>query len=626
MTSNDEPGTTSNQKYSNPDFYVSNIQNSVKKFLAELGDKFPRRQDFPEAWECHPTAQNLAFLIGSDLSAGLDIAYTVPEQKAMAFLIKLAEKQVLGLDVAALRRQLSGKHVLRSCLGTHCQFDLQDAGAEVLENCFVVHLDNDQNIVMLHSVYQGVGSHDAPYTQDQVPPSGSPGTSTSLPSQGSPIDAIDRQLEAELQKQVAGMRHVRFVDVQGKVWIPDWQNDRYTRGLKAKVSTRNGTSVLLVQAPPDGPLEIVRQSTASGIQPSAGRRGSKNALWRLGLVYRTFWQDKQDALGEDDEGGENASTKLRQVLLRDLYDSRGGLHGKYVRVTDEEGTIWYTKSAHLLQGPQDSHWFDRVMAYYHVDLIQRYFRDLGLTILDDYPELNPLLVVLTDRGGAQAEYWPEDACIRFRSMRGPSPNPTAARDAKMIYHEFFHAVADAIARLQRPVINHDRKNRRFLEAVQSAAMAEGMADYFACSLAARYGDPSACWGEFHLDSSTNKVTWKVRRKLEDQYSLADLIDYSRKKLEESKASAIDRLYYRWGVHWGRYLWALRQHPKIGADVADILVAHSMFFLTRWAGFALGVWALVLADHLLFAGEHAEVIRALSGIEHRLQATKSFYAA
>ncbi len=589
---------------------------SVKQFLNDLTKKFPQRQGFPEAWECHPTAQNLAFLIGSDLSAGLDIPYTVPEQKAMAFLIKLAENEVLGLDVATLRKQLSGKHVLHSSLGTHCQFDLQDAGAEVLENCFVVHLDSDQNVVMFHGVYQGVGDPGASYKQqDQVPASGASGAVAPPLDQGSPIDAIDRQLEAELEKQVAGMRQVKFVDVQGKVWIPDWQNNRYTRGLKAKVSTRNGTFVLLVKAPPEGPLETEHQSTKSGIQPSAGRRGSETALWRLGLVYRTFWEDKQDALGELDQ--EEASKKLKQVLLRDLYDSRGGLHGKYVRVTDEEGTVWHTKSAHLLQEPQDSHWFDRVMAYYHVDLIQRYFRDLGLTILDDYPGLNPLHIVLTDRGEGQAEYWPEESCIRLRSMPGPSPNPTAARDAKMIYHEYVHAVADALARLQRPVINHDRGNRRFLEAVQSAAMAEGMADYFACSLAARYGDPSACWGEFHLARSTRKVTWKVRRRLEAESNLAELIDYSREELKKSNARAINQLYYSWGVHWGRYLWALRQHPKIGPDVADVLIAHSMFFLTRWAGFALGVWALVLADQLLFAGEHAVDIKRLSGIEHRL---------
>jgi hypothetical protein len=211
-------------------------------------------------------------------------------------------------------------------------------------------------------------------------------------------------------------------------------------------------------------------------------------------------------------------------------------------------------------------------------------------------------------------------------MPGPSPNPTAARDAKVIYHEFVHAVADAIARLQRPVINHDRSNRRFLEAVQSAAMAEGMADYFACSLAARFGDPSACWGTFQFSRATNKVTWKVERKLEDGHNLAGLVDYPRDDLQKETNRKIDKLYYSWGEHWGRYLWALRRHDSIGADVADVLVAHSMFFLTRWAGFVLGVWALVLADHLLFGGEHARLITELSGIESRLYATESLYAA
>ena len=76
-----------------------------------------------------------------------------------------------------------------------------------------------------------------------------------------------------------------------------------------------------------------------------------------------------------------------------------------------------------------------------------------------------------------------------------------ARDARILYHEYVHAVTDSLARLQRiDKSGKDSDNKRLLEMIQSVAMDEGLADYFACSLAQRQGAPSASSGRLLLTS------------------------------------------------------------------------------------------------------------------------------
>ena len=48
---------------------------------------------------------------------------------------------------------------------------------------------------------------------------------------------------------------------------------------------------------------------------------------------------------------------------------------------------------------------------------------------------------------------------------------------------------------------------------------------------------------------------------------------------------------------------LRIRTLLGSEIADMLIANSIFFLTRWSTFGMGVRALVLTDRLLFGGVH-----------------------
>jgi hypothetical protein len=53
------------------------------------------------------------------------------------------------------------------------------------------------------------------------------------------------------------------------------------------------------------------------------------------------------------------------------------------------------------------------------------------------------------------------------------------------------------------------------------------------------------------------------------------------------------------------------------EIADIIIAHSLFFLTRWATFEQGVDAILLADRLLFSGAHKETIGKLKEVNCKI---------
>ena len=79
---------------------------------------------------------------------------------------------------------------------------------------------------------------------------------------------------------------------------------------------------------------------------------------------------------------------------------------------------------------------------------------------------------------------------------------------------------------------------------------------------------------------------------------------------------LEEQYYRWGTIWACYLWRLRD--ELGPDVADMLIAHSILFLSRWSGFLVGVCALIQADLLLFNGINQQKIIELSGLDNELR--------
>jgi hypothetical protein len=428
-------------------------------------------------------------------------------------------------------------------------------------------------------------------------------------------------LRQHLQDRFSGDPNVQIQSVAYTydIWLPDWKAGRYVRGCQAKVQTNVGDYVFLILLRGQS-WDIVSYAAVSKLGPSG---------FALGIVYAEFWKDQQEL---------ESQLLTTQVVLRDLDDSRGGLHGKYVSVEDNltdvllddaDGMNWRVKPDSLRSG------FDRVMAYYHVNLAQRYFRQLGLTVLDDDPYLNPLQVILTGRAGSSvgAGYRPDRKAIVLRELFDSS-NPdtyrewTLARDARVVYHEYVHAVTDSLARLQRvDKSGGDCDNIRLLEMTQSVAMDEGLADYFACSLTERqgahpgeYGDVISVAGGFYwvlgqrrIDPSKADLKSVINASADDLKKLCQLQPASS---NAGTPQSLEEQYYLWGTIWASFLWKLRD--ALGPDVADTIIAHSILFLSRWSGFLVGVCALIQADHLLFSGLYRDTIIELSGLDEELR--------
>lgn len=526
---------------------------------------------------------NLQYIVATgdgDLSLGIGLPLSIsPEERAYQLLKDWMPKLMHEYEGSSIR--LFFKHTLQSLMGTHFVFGLEYKGFEVEEHSFVVHLDRQNQVVMVCCTYLP----DLPNLlkiAEQDP----------FPEEISLRDAI--------ASEIKNLRENDQVDAE-KLWLLIWNKDipayEAVPGSQVKVSGQTRKSQ--AEKPADV-LGITGSRETKKIHNSPGLPERKLGL---GAVNREFVEEDDDiqaVLGDD-----RMRQQKRPGMLLDL-ESTSDLVGRYAAIKDQI-EVFHREMKGIFTNETES-LFDRVNAYYHIDYIQRYFRDrLGLHLLDNYSHLNPVRLVLARRSDDVSRYDVNGQQILFYQL-GNRPF-TAVRDARVVYHEFVHVVTDAIARLHRA---GRLINPRASEALQAQAMDEGLADYFACSLAVQQGAKKAL---FYYRANRK---WVVRRDLDPegvQQPVQEQVDLQ----ELGSESAWNQKKYSLGQLWGRYLWKLRK--DLGAELADMLVVHSLFFLTRWATFVQGQDAIRLADQLLFGSSHEKVIvdkyeEVMSGIRFR----------
>ncbi|GAK58631.1 propeptide peptidase M4 and M36 [Candidatus Vecturithrix granuli] len=529
----------------------------------------------------HESIGNVEYLVGPDLAQGKWLSDT-PENCARQFLLEQSE--LFGLLRTEFELRLFRKHVLHSQMGTHCIFGLRYEGKEVEGHSFSVHIDHDMRVVMVTSVYN-------PNTPEMV---------VQLLKEIDEAKKIEKFSEENLKEILQSkLPTVKIEKIESMLVerYDEKQNCELRSGWQIKCVSENGGFVMWVTRDKEGKIDYNREP-----YPVSAKVGQE---WvGLGKVFQGFWD------GEDSVSVSAIfDRETRSVILRGLK-SHNELLGRYVRVRDTLTTraqgVPSTDTPLNFCPDTDltTSLFDRVMAYYHIDLIQRFFRELGLDILDDeaYPQFNPMEVIL---GNTETSYCTNQQRIYFQ-RRTENYNCTDAREARIVYHEFVHAVTDALARMHR----HDTKDKdslRYRQILEAEAMDEGLADYFACSLAERYGMKCARFYPLRkIVSDENQEYFDLQDYRNVEGVLSGLETYpfgiGNDQLKEMNYGEIkDGLIYSWGERWSRYLWGLR--GKLGAEVADMIIAHSIFFLTRWATFGMGILAIMLADRLLFRGVH-----------------------
>lgn len=513
-----------------------------------------------------------------DLAAGLRV-YDTPEARARQFLLSRAAPLLgsLGHDLQFLDGLLFLKHTLRSQMGTHCIFGLRWDQLEINDTSFVVHLDRQQRVVMMSCVYHPIllGIEDMPLPWPE-------------------IFVGMRKGAPHLPWQTIQIVNVETVLVPG--------DGKYRRAARIKLS-----------APDDDYVMIINLKGHVDQLYSVARHASP---WRsyLGKVYRRPWAPSAGTTSVEVSAAFGRADDTEEVIFRDL-DETGALSGRYAAVIDTVMPAPSDSNRFTAPPLPNSSLFDRQMAYYHVELIQRYFRDLGLTVLDDYSPLNPLVVVLESHASPSgSRYGTNDQRIHVGRIDDDYCY-TDARDPHILYHEFVHAVTDALARIGRQN-SENPKDRHFRELVQAVALDEGIAMYFACSVAARQGADRPCIYTFEpfKEEEVLKLDCQSYRVLDHVPAVGcppyDLVKVQQEAAELEPELITQERIYAWGEQWARYLWTLR--ATLHGDVADTIISHSIFFLTRWSTFDAGLLALVTADRLLFEGSHVDTIFAKAG--------------
>jgi hypothetical protein len=509
---------------------------------------------------------NLEYLIAQDdydLSRGLvQSHFTTPEERAYQLLNLLIPSMFIFLkdpDDQNPFAQIFLKYIQYSRMGTHCIFGLQYKGFEIEEHSFAVHIDNNNRVVMVCCTY--------------------------LPNLPSMLIRDSEFQAVEEEKIKTELKNIKPDNADAeKLWLIIWDEE------SNKYILAPGVQVKLRLPDSDKKRPTVLRISATRKKELYNSPGLSDQKIGLGEIIRDFLETNN--LNKDilDDG----NIKKYQVILQDL-ESGSELIGKYAAIKDEINNYNEDRKGIFINESKSS--FDRVTAYYHLDYIQRYFREkLGLSLLDEYPHLSPAQIVLSYKSSPLiAQYDVNREKIIFYQLG--SKGFTAVRDPRFIYHEFLHMVTDAIARLHRGDKSPTPRSR---ETLQAQAMDEGTADYFACSLAKLQGAKKA----FFYFPKRGK--WVIRNLQPTGYGgnkqktiNIQIADWSADE-ETWKTKKYDL-----GEWWGRYLWQIRK--SLGAEVTDMLVAHSLFFLTRWATLEQGFMALQLADRLLFSNKHKEAI-------------------
>ncbi|MBI4868600.1 MAG: M36 family metallopeptidase [Candidatus Wallbacteria bacterium] len=236
----------------------------------------------------------------------------------------------------------------------------------------------------------------------------------------------------------------------------------------------------------------------------------------------------------------------------------GLLHGSFVDVRNEDNDRAKADDHKFIYEPDNTH-FDESMVYFHLDKVHAYFKSLGFSDLD-----KPIVatVHVGDRFD-NAYFDPRSGSLSFGD--GGNRLNDLSKDATVAYHEYGHAVTNAIVGM--------------MFGGEGGGMHEGYSDYFAGTIT---DDPViGGYAGQRLPSGNIRNMDNTLHYPEDSGS------------EPHKAGRI----------WGGACWDVRK--ALGPEVTDKIVHQSRFYIPKWGPkFADAYQGILKADQKLYGGSHA----------------------
>lgn len=276
--------------------------------------------------------------------------------------------------------------------------------------------------------------------------------------------------------------------------------------------------------------------------------------------------DRDDLLDEVDKDQDILKKAYKSVVLNDL-ESGGNLKGPYADTTNTPDTAKSSNLEFLYTREDDR--FEEVMAYYHIDSMQRYIQSLGFqgekAILEHPIKINA-------HGG------PDD-----NSYYDPSPGKKDltfgdggvddAEDGDIILHEYGHAIQDAII-------------PGFGQKSEGGAMGEGFGDYVAGTFFYKF----------------KKKPRKVRIGEWDAKGYGGGGAECLRRLDSKKHYPEDMVeeVHDDGEIWSACLWKVK--ALLGKKKADTVILESHFYLSQYSDFRDGADAIITAEKNLYEGK------------------------
>lgn len=257
----------------------------------------------------------------------------------------------------------------------------------------------------------------------------------------------------------------------------------------------------------------------------------------------------------------------QQVQLRSLA-STGFLDGPYVSTSKTKSRVRAKSKAFLFKRNKPA--FKEVMAYFHIDRMQRYIQSLG------FKDVNRRAIPVNIAGlkDDNSFYSPVNKSLAFGTG-----GVDDAEDAEIILHEYGHSIQDA----QIP---------GFGASDEAGAMGEGFGDYLAASF---FNDAKPT----HLQNCIG--SWDATAYSPDDPPCLRRLD-SGKRYPKDIVNEV----HADGEIWSACLWQIRQ--VMGRKPADKLVLSHHFLLQKDASFVDAAEALIQADQQLNGGAHQAAIR------------------
>ena len=272
------------------------------------------------------------------------------------------------------------------------------------------------------------------------------------------------------------------------------------------------------------------------------------------------------------------------------------LKGPYVEITGDPavgGTSFVPPAESdpaAFRYPRSDKRFEAVMAYHHLDAMQRYVQalSLGRPVLERPVRVNPHGL------GAQDNSLFYAATFSIAFGDGGIDD---AEDADVLRHEYTHALL------------HDQQPALFAT-TEGRALHEGYADYLAASFSRAAGDPA--WRRVYTWDGHNGC-WQGRTLDHGgRYNATDRLGMA---YPAAPGCAAFPTLYQWGLLWATTLADVSD--ELGRAVADRLVVGSMAYLAPVASgvpaFEAAAEALLAADRAFYADAHR------TALENRLVA-------